>query len=175
MKKLTKILALALMMALVVTVFAACGDKKEGAETADNAGEAASAKGETQTWGNITIFVPDDYKLTGGDMFDAENPDKLTLNTKSDSSFEYVMVSANFTEDNAVMSLDTTRELNEGCEDVEITAGANKWTGVAYNSLGVDCVALYAQIGEGYVVLNSSGMGKDNASLKAILESIVVK
>ena len=93
MKKLTKILALALMMALVVTVFAACGDKKEGAETADNAGEAASAKGETQTWGNITIFVPDDYKLTGGDMFDAENPDKLTLNTKSDSSFEYVMVS----------------------------------------------------------------------------------
>ncbi len=171
MKKFLKIIALVMMLTLVVTVFASCGDKKEGS---DEGASEASAKGETQTWGNITIFVPEGYTLNGGDMFDSENPDKLTLN-KEGSSYDYVMISANFTEDNAVSSIDTTKEMNEGSEDVEITAGANTWKGVAYNASGVDCISLYAKIGEGYVVLSSAGMSKDDATFKTVLESINVK
>ncbi|MBQ7715276.1 MAG: hypothetical protein IJT70_05340 [Clostridia bacterium] len=171
MKKILKIFAVVMVLALVVTVFAACGDKKEGT---DEDGSADDAKGATQTWGNITIFVPEGYTLNGGDMFDKEDPDKLTLN-KEGSSYDYVMVSANFTEDEATTSIDTTKSFNDGCEDVEITAGANTWKGVAYNASGVDCISLYAQIGEGYVVLSSGGMSKDDATFKTILGSITVK
>jgi hypothetical protein len=171
MKKITKILALVLMLALTVTLFAACGGEKTDAD--GDSGDA-KVKGETQTWGNVTLFVPEEYTLNGGNVIDPEDPDVLTLN-KGDSFRDYIMLSANFTEDNATSSIDTTRSLNDGAEDIEIAAGANTWKGVAYNASGVDCISVYANIGEGYVVVSSAGLTKDDAVLSAVLESVQVK
>ena len=164
MNKFFKITCVVLTLVLALTLLAACG----GGE------DAADVKGETQTWGEITLFVPEEYTLKGGDMFGEEAPNRLTLN-KGESSFEYIMVGSGYTEDEAASSIDMTRSVNEGCEDIEITAGANTWTGVAYNSLGVDCVSVSAPIGDGYVLITSAGAAKDDAAFNKVLESIVVK
>jgi len=164
MKKFIKIACIVMILALTVTMFASCG----GGE------DSADVKGETQTWGDITLFVPEEYTLKGGDMFGDEVPNRLTLN-KGESSFEYIMVGSGYTEDEVDSSIEMTRSINEGCEDIEIKAGANTWTGVAYNSLGVDCVSVSAPIGDGYVLITSAGAAKDDAAFNAVLESIVVK
>ena len=90
MKKFLKIMALALILALSVTALAACG----GDSSADTGAADASdgVAGETQTWGNITVFVPEGYTLNGGDMFDENDPDKLTI---TGEGMDYFMFTAN--------------------------------------------------------------------------------
>ena len=165
--KITKIIALVLVLIMTATLFAACG----GSDVGDNGDDV---KGETQTSGNITIFVPEGFTLKGEDMFGDEDPNKLTL-SKDGSSFDYFMVSAGFTQDNAEMSIEGTRSANEGCEDVEIKVGDVTWTGVAYTWSSVDVVVVTAPMGEGYVLFTSSGHGKDDATCKTVLESITLK
>ena len=162
MKKYIKIFALVLALIMTATMFASCG------------GDSSDVKGETQTSGNITIFVPEGFTLKGEDMFGDEDPNKLTL-SKDGSSFDYFMVSAGFTQDNAEMSIEGTRSANEGCEDVEIKVGDVTWTGVAYTWSSVDVVVVTAPMGEGYVLFTSSGHGKDDATFKTVLESITLK
>ncbi len=172
MEKYVRIFALVLALIMAATVFASCG----GDSSADSAGgnDSSDAKGETQTWGNITVFVPEGFALKGGDMFDDEDPDKLTL-SKDGSSFDYFLVTAGFTQDNAEMSIEGTRSANEGCEDVEIKVGDVTWKGVAYTWSSLDIVVVTAPMGEGYVLFTSSGHGKDDATFKAVLESLTVK
>ena len=172
MKKSTKIVSVVLMLVMAATLLAACGGGNAADTDGGNGG--SGAKGETQTWGNITVFVPEGFTLNGGDMFDKEDPDKLTLN-KDGSSYEYFMVTAGFTQDNAEMSIEGTRQANEGTEDVEIKVGDVTWKGVAYTWSSLDEVVVAAPMGEGYVLFTSSGHGKDDATFKAVLESLTVK
>ena len=57
---------IAVLMVLMLTLsLCACG--------------SSSLKGEEQTWGNISVFVPEGWNLTGGDLLDENDPDKLSL------------------------------------------------------------------------------------------------
>ncbi len=168
MKKYLKILAILLVFVLSATVFAACGES--GDDTGDS-GE--TVKGETKTGGNITIFVPEGFTFENKDGFGDESANDAKL-TNDSSVFDYFMLKVNWSEESVNSSIETSRSLNDGAEDVEITAGDVTWKGIAYNSLGYDMVIVYAPMGSGYSYFTACSHTKDDATLKAILESIKV-
>lgn len=166
MKKSFKITSLLIALVMVIGVLAACG--------ASGGNGGSSVKGEESSWGYYTkVFVPEGYVLKGGDMLNENDKTKMNINVEN-TSFTYYMFSIFDSEDSVTMSLDTTKEINEGAKDVTLDVGGVKWTGVAYNSLGVDCFSMYAVYGESYVLLNAAGNAYDGEITNAILSSLEI-
>ena len=169
MKTLKKALFVLLALTLVLS-FAACGG-----ESTSSTGEAEpaddSVKGAPQTWGNITVFVPDTMKLSGGSMINKEDPNALSLQLKENES-HYVMFSTLSDEDTAVSSVATTKEMNASSNpvDVTFTAGGVEWKGVAYKYAGMsDCFMVYANVSGTVFVVQGGWYAYDSAEVKAIL------
>ena len=196
MKQFIKVLALILALVLAIGVLAACGDKKsdddkttsgskdtKDAEKVDGTKEATDTepaetndteiKGETETWGRYTVFVPEGYALKGGDAFDENNEKSFNLNG-DEGFFNYFMFNL-YNEDSAKMSVETTKESNEGAEDVEIEFGGVKWIGVAYESMDIPCFSMYADFGnDEFVLVSGASNAYDSDLVNAVLSSIVV-
>lgn len=182
------ILALAMLMALSV---AACGEEKSsGSDTKDKASQSDSddkgsdtaessqeeendVAGEKQTWGNITVLVPEDMTLTGGNALDENNPDVLNI-AKKDNALNYFLITIVDTEEDASSGLETTRSINEGCKDVSFDAGS-QWTGVTYEYSGTPVYQIYGAVGSRFAVVQSYGFDPESDISKAILNSIEVK
>ena len=180
MHRFTKILVLTLALVLVVSCFAACGENNSAAPanndaSANNDAPATTAApaGATQTWGNITVLVPDGFTLDGGSMFDDNSADDLTL---TGSGLNYFQISILENEDSAKDNLDMTKSFNEEAKPEDVTVSANgAWTGVYYNSYGYDCFQVYATVNGKVVQVNGCGYKPDSATAVDVLSSITVQ
>ncbi len=176
MKTLKKALILLLALTLVFS-FVACGGTtpSNGSEDdGDNGGAGGDAvKGETRTWGNFTVLVPEGMTLKGGNLLNAEDPDCFNLHL-TDNELHYVMIDLALDEESAKDGVATTKEMNEDSDpkDVTLTAGA-AWTGVSYNYYGsCDCFQIYATVNGRVVVARGAYYAFDSATVKAILSSL---
>ncbi len=174
MKKFMKITAIVMALALLVCAFASCGGQGSGdASSADGGAAAADAvKGETQTWGNITVLVPEDMTLKGGNVLDEKNPDVVNI-SKKDNAMNYFLITINDDEEGVKSGIDSTREVNDGAKDVTVDAGAS-WKGVTYEYSGMDVFQIYADFDGRFAVVQSYGFAADSDVSKAILSSLKV-
>lgn len=174
MKKFVKIAAVVLALLLCCAAFASCGEDNGGNSSAAGGDTPAAdtVKGETQTWGNITVLVPEDMTLKGGNVLDEKNPDVVNI-AKKDNAMNYFLITINDSEDGAKMGIDSTKEANEGSKDVEFEAGV-KWTGVSYEYSGSPAFQAYAEFDGRYAVVQSFGFATDDDVTTSVLSSLKV-
>ena len=189
MKKILRGAALLLAAVLLVGTLAACGGNNAGsqassqtaessqAETSSQASEpeASGVTGETQTWGNITLLVPEGMTLKGGSSIDPESKDALTL-TLDENPAHYIMVTV-VEPETAENSVATTKEMNNGASEVYLSTGMG-WNGVAYKYAGTtDCFQMYAKTGDGKkaVLVGAAWFAYDGDVASAVLNSIKVQ
>ena len=163
MKNLIKLIAIALIVSVVAVALASCGGNSEGGS--DNA-----PAGETQTWGNITVLVPDGMELKGGNILDENDPDVVNIHEK-DNELHYFLITLGDSEDDAASSIEATKEYNEGAEDYTIDIGGVKWTGVKYDYMGPVFQA-YGTVNGQIVMVQCYGFESDGATTTAVLQSI---
>ena len=182
MKLMTRILALMLAVLMLAAVMAACGEKKDEGKTenggsdtasqADNGGAAAA--GSEQTWGEITVFVPDSMNMQGGDgTFDPDDQKTLWLYDNAKAT-NYIKVTIVDSEDDAKSSIDTTKSMNEeyNPEDTAQTINGTAWKGVKYDASGTACSSQYAVIGDKVYFIMEAGFEFDGEIMTSILESL---
>ena len=170
MKNALKVIAIALTLVLALGVFTACsGNSGNTATTGGNNSTDNSAK---QEHGYFKVFVPEGYTLKHEDAFGDNNPKAFNINL-DDSSFTYFMFNI-YTEDNAKSSVEATKEMNEGANDVSIEIGGKTWTGVAYDSLGIACFTMYADFDGNFVIVTAAGNAYDSEIVASVLSSLEV-
>ena len=170
MKKFIKITAVVMAMLLCCAAFASCGG---GNDNGSSSGGNTSTAGKTQTWGNITVLVPEGMTLKGGNVLDEKDPDVVNI-SKNDNAMNYFLITINDTEDGAKMGIDSTKEANKGSEDVSFEAGV-KWTGVSYEYSGSPAFQAYGEFDGRFAVVQSFGFGVDEDVTKSVLTSLKVK
>ena len=184
MKKILRGAALLLAAVLLVGTLAACGGGNNASSQASSQAaessqasepEASGVTGETQTWGNITLLVPEGMTLKGGSSIDPESKDALTL-TLDENPAHYIMVTV-VEPETAENSVATTKEMNEGSTEVYLSTGMG-WNGVAYKYAGtMDCFQMYAKTGDGKkaVLVGAAWFAYDGDVASAVLNSIKVQ
>ncbi|MBR2109265.1 MAG: hypothetical protein IJ932_04880 [Ruminococcus sp.] len=169
MKKLIKITAVVMALLMCCAVFASCGGGKGGdSGSADN-----SVAGETKTWGNITVLVPDGMNFKGGNVLDEKDPDVVNL-SKKDNATNYILITINDDEEGAKSGLDSTKDANKGSKETTFEAG-KKWTAVTYEYSGSPAFQAYAEFDGRYAVIQSFGFATDDETTTAVLSSLKVK
>ena len=185
MKIFTKILALILAVMMLAAAMVACGDKKDDSKKDDTKTDSASqteggdsgntADGEEQTWGEITVFVPADMELNGGDLADKENKKAVRLLAKDDA-MKYINITVYDDDSSPKSNLDMTKSMNEEYNpaDVEYETNGGKWTGLEYDSYGLHCMSMYAPVGDKvyYVMCAGYDLKDNNGNLPAVLASL---
>ncbi len=174
MKKFIKISAVVMALLLCCAIFASCGDSSgSGSSSGGSSSAADTAAGKTETWGNITVLVPDGMTLKGGNVLDEKNPDVVNI-SKEDNAMNYFLITINDSEDGAKMGIDSTKEANEGSKDLSFDAGV-KWTGVSYEYSGSPAFQVYGEYDGRFAVVQSFGFGADEDVTKSVLSSLKVK
>lgn len=167
--KLTKILSMLLVFVMVLCCLTACGGGGgEGDEDGGNA--AADVKGAEQTWGNITLLVPEGMELKGGNILDENDPDVLNIHEK-DNEFHYFMVTI-YDEESCKNSISGTKDMNDEVKDVNLDVGGIKWTGVTYDVYGTPGLQVYAPINGKYALVSAYSYELDDDVTQAVLGSI---
>ena len=174
MKLTKKILALILAALAAFAMLAACGGGEEGG--GESVGEPVD--GEAQSWGNITVFVPDASSLVGGSVTDTEDPDTAWI-LADENNTHYYKIYIVADAETAAADVSMTKEINYvngGAGDVDFEIDGVKWTGFAYiYGSSCDCFQVYAQIGGKCVVVMAAYHAYDSAESTAVLGSISVK
>lgn len=174
--------ALILMLAVLMVVsIAACGknDAASGSDTSSGAssGDAGDSgnvavQGKTETWGNITVAVPEGMNLKGGNALDENNPDVVNI-SEADNAMHYFLITVVDTEEQAASDIDSTREFNEGAQDVTVDAGV-QWKGVQYDYSGSPVFHIYGVVDGRAVEVQSYSFAPDSDTAKAILGSLKI-
>lgn len=179
MQKISKLLALLLAIAMLAAVIAACGEKKDDSKS-DASGsteETASAvAGKEQTWGEITVFVPDSMKMQGGNgAYDPDDKKTLWLHS-NEAGTNYIEVTIVDSEDNAKTNLEGTKTMSAEYKPADLSyvspATNQTWTGVEYDALGYHCVSAYTVAGDKVYYIMSAGYTLDAGELPAVLDSL---
>ena len=171
MRKLIKITAVVMAILMCCAVFASCG----GGDSSSEGGKSSAAetvKGKTETWGNITVLVPEGMTLKGGSILDKEDPNVVNI-AKDDNAMNYFLITVNDDEEGAKSGIDSTRELNEDAKDVSFTAGAD-WTGVSYDFSGTPMLHIYGKVDGKIVIIQSYGFKSDEDTTKSVLGSLKI-
>ncbi|MBQ7670849.1 MAG: hypothetical protein IJS45_09040 [Clostridia bacterium] len=173
MKRFIKFIAIAVVLTLALAALASCGGNA-GNDTANDTGKDTEADngntlaGEVKTSGNITVFVPEEFDFSGTNLFNEEDENAARLINKEDGS-NYVLISL-YDKASAESSLDMTREINEGSEDITVVYGGNTWAGVRYDSFGYDVFQVYCEANRALVTCCGYTIDSDVAA--AVLGSI---
>ena len=180
-KTMKKLISIVLILSLVFC-FAACGSKEGG----EKGGKAEDVKGAEQTVGNITVFVPDGYKLAGGNITgtdkDNPDPDSCYIQPETPNMFDYYTIQVS-TEEQATSNIEMSKSANadasgiKDVKDVETKIGDVTWKGFSYlyeSDLNSDipCGAYYATIGETVYYVMVTGHAIDSAEAAAVLGSL---
>ena len=175
MKTFIKITAVVMAMLICCAAFVSCGggDTKSSDANGGDAGNAASVSGKTQTWGNITVLVPDDMNFKGGSMLDEKDPNVVNI-SKKDNATNYFLITINDDEEGVKSGVESTKKMNKGSEDVTFEAGT-KWTGVSYDYSGTPAFQVYGKVDGKYVVIQSFGFKTDDDVTTSVLGSLKVK
>lgn len=176
MKYFSKVLALILAIAMLATFMVACGGKKDDDKSGAGADTAEPAvTGAEQTWGELTVFVPDSMDFKGGDgTFDPDDPKTAWL-TDKEKATNYIKVSIVDSEDNAKSNIETTREMNKSYNPVDSSVKINdtaEWTGITYNASGTDCTMLYSVAGDKVYFVMAGGYKDNDDTLLEVLKSL---
>lgn len=178
MQKISKLLALILAVAMLATLMVACGDKKSDDKSDNSASEtdAPAVAGAEQTWGEITVFVPDTMKMTGGNgAYDPDDQKTLWLHS-NEAGTKYIEVTIVDSEDNAKTNLEGTKTMSKEYSPVDLSyvspATNQTWNGVEYDALGYHCVSVYTVAGDKVYYIMSAGYTIDSGELPAVLDSL---
>ncbi|MBQ7505081.1 MAG: hypothetical protein IJT79_07180 [Ruminococcus sp.] len=171
MKTFIKITAVVMALLLCCAAFASCGGDSKGGDSGSDSGN--SVAGETQTWGNITVLVPDGMTLKGGSILDEKDPDVVNI-SKKDNATNYFLITINDTEDGAKSGLDSTKDANKDSKETTFEAG-KKWTAVTYEYSGSPAFQAYAEFDGRYAVVQSFGFASDDDTTTAVISSLKVK
>lgn len=175
MKHVTKLLALILAIMMIASVTAACGEKSDKSNDS-SAGSADKVPGEVQTWGEITVFVPDTMTLEGGDgTLDPDDQKTVWLKGKEKAT-DYIMITTRYDEAGAKNNIDTTKEMNQEYNPVDVSVSFNDifiWNGVSYTSFGIDCTSLYSVSDDKVYYLMAGGFTENDDTMMEVLRSLV--
>ena len=168
-----KIIALAASVALAACCAlgaAGCSGTSANTNDAANTTAASTPSGETQTLGNVTVFVPEGYTLQPGTEGAESDDEAWIYPATSGDAIDYYWITRNA--ENAEASIDVTKSLNEGAEDVTFTVGSTEWKGAAYEADGAPTAIVAATVnGTNYLVLLSNHE-LDAPETQAILGSL---
>ena len=177
MKRFSQTVSIILAAVMLLSVLAACSGSSGGAGQKDSAQstEAPAIGGETQTWGEITVTVPADMRMQGGDgTFDPDDQKTLWLYDTA-SSMKYMKVTIVDSEDSAASDIGISKSVNEDYSPVDVTLSAGgEWKGISYDANGTPCCSMYATIGDKvfYVMMAGEGYAYDSEKVKSILSSL---
>ena len=171
MKNFIKITAAVMAALMCCAVFAACGGNTD-TDSNGNSSTAQPAEVKTETWGNITVAVPDGMTLKGGSIVDEKDPDVVNI-SKDDNAMNYFLITINDDEDSVKDGIEATREANDGAKDVSFDAGKS-WTGVSYDFSGTAVMQIYAEFDGRFAVVQSYGFASDDEATKSVLSSLKV-
>lgn len=155
-----KILAFLLAVLVCVSLLAACGDDSSSdSSSGSSSGSGSTESANTQTWGDITVYVPDGMTLEGGNgTFDPDDPKTLWLR-EGNGGMNYIKVQLVDSAADAQNNIDMTKSMNEEYSPRDLTwTGPNgiSWKGVMYEASGYLCVSLYAETnGKVYYVISA--------------------
>ena len=136
------------------------------AETSAESLDVPDVAGSVETWGNISVLVPEGMVLNGGSLTDKEDPNTLWVQDPN-SMTPYFLISL-YSEENAASSIETTKELNDALDIDPFALNGVEWTGVDYDSGGLPC---FQVMGGGFLV-GSAGFGLDDDAALAVLASL---
>ena len=165
-----KLFALVLSVILVVALVGC------GGSSAKTKGEA-KMKGTTETWGEISVFVPDGFEFHGGNITGVDDTDEKQCYMKKDpqSMYDYIWIVVKDDEASAKSNVETTKDVNKA-EDVTVKADNGEWTGChyVYESYkgSVDCGAIYATVDGKTIQVNFAGYAPESKEMKAVLSSL---
>ena len=160
MKKLKRIGWLLLGGMCLLLCLAGCGG--EGAKV--------EVPGEQQTWGNLSVFVPEGMTLVGGAIGDSEDKDCLQI-VNPDDLFAYFIISI-MEPDQAEMNIAITKELNDGKDIPEWKTGELTWHGVFHEYDGIPCYQIMTTSGETTFTVMSAGYEAESDISNAILSAV---
>lgn len=175
-----KIISVLLVLSLCLC-FAACGSEPTAAPTqipevvnptdepADPT-EPAPQGNENITWGNISIYVPEGFELSGGLPGDGENPDGCIIMDSHDINKRVtVKITTQSEVDNKVSVL----KAQKGATEIErFTIGSTTWSGVTYKADGLVAYALFGDVNGKTFYITSFTLELDDAAYTDILGSI---
>ncbi|MBQ7669800.1 MAG: hypothetical protein IJS45_03655 [Clostridia bacterium] len=171
MKKFIKTVCFIFILALMLTAFAACERNVQG----NGDDTSADAVGKTETWGNISVYVPAGCKLIGGSLVDGADPDSLSI--KSDDGKNYYIVTVLTDEAKARDSIAATKEKNPGetPEEVTLDVDGTVWSGIAYKHAdSSDSFQMWAKTGNKTVLVGADRHAYDSDETREVLGSIKI-
>ena len=154
MKKYVKIIAVFLTFVMAAAVLASCGG---GSETS----------GETKTQNNVTVLVPDGFEIKEG-LIPESTP---AIVYAKDQETKYV----GFYYYDSIDEAKESMELNIGSldtTDVKFDAAGVTWEGKAYDLGGWPMCDVIATIGDQVVMAHTSFFEQDDATMRAIIDSV---
>lgn len=166
-----KIIALVLVLMLTFGLVA-CGGSAEGEDTGDVA-TAEEVKGAVATAGQISVFVPEGYKLSMGSITGADDSDttQCYIQPETPSMTDYFWIMVKDSEESAASSIAMTKDVNEAA-DITINADVN-WTGCHYVwGDDLDCGVVCGTVNGVVYQVNFAGHAPTSAEMLAVLNSI---
>lgn len=139
--------------------------------------EPAMPKGSLQTWGEISVFVPEGYALHGGAIVGSKTDDvkQCSIQPEKPNSYDYYWIIST-TAEKAVENIATTKEVN-AADDITVKANGTEWKGCHYlykplSGRAVDCGSIYRTDGDIVYQVNFAGHAPDSVEMTAVLASI---
>lgn len=165
-KIMKKAVALGAALALTVCGMAGCGSAGSAGGSADG-GDAA---GRQETWGNLSVLVPEDMYLTGGSVTDEQDPDSLWLQDAHDQ-FKYYVVTV---VDGEQLETDIKQSvaINEGETKDGFKVGGNSWHGMTYTFNDKPGFQVGAEIGGVTYEVSCYGYDLESDRSQSILASV---
>lgn len=173
-----KVLALLLTLVLALSLFACGGTDSDADVEKDDKPAKEEVKGEVQTWGKISIFVPEGYEFGHGSITGSDDEDESQCYLRpegSTSMYDYFWIVVN-SEETVKNNISMSKEVNSA-DDITFKAGDTEWTGCHYlytTALNgdVDCGTVYRMIGDEAYQVSFAGYATDSAVMTAVLSSI---
>lgn len=174
MKMMTRISALMLALLMAVVLLAACGDKADTPSTRPESTELVDTSDLT-TWGEISVYVPENMHLVGGNgAIDPEDPKTLWL-YDNDNAMLYIKISIIDSEESGEDNVELTRSVNEEYNPVDVveTNLSGTWKGVSYDYNGTPCTTCYGTVeGKVFMILTYGYDFTESSTLSTILSLI---
>lgn len=132
--------------------------------------EPAPQGDENVTWGNISIYVPEGFELSGGLPGDGENPDGCIVMDSHDINKRLtVKITTQSEVDNKISTL----KAQKGATEIErFTAGSTTWDGVTYKADDLTAYALFGDVNGKTFYITSFSLELEDSAYTDILKTI---
>ena len=165
-----RIVAIVLAVIICVGLLAGCGSSGKSGGTV-----RTFPGGTTQTWGEITAYVPADMTMYSGDGYqDPENLKKATLYENTDKA-KYILIQVVDSESTARSMIESDRTANSKYDPMNASflGDTVKWKGIVFDAGEYHHLVFTATLsGKVYYVASSGYRFADGGNLPQVLNSI---